>query len=97
MSQAAAPILYTPATDLLGHTAPLDQRARFPLLGVLLDVQVLMELGGEAFRGTPAKGFLDELAGVAARGSDKAPGRNRGLAAGANNDVDRLHAVPPAT
>jgi len=37
MSQAAAPILYTPATDLLGHTAPLDQRARFPLLGILLE------------------------------------------------------------
>jgi len=30
-------MLYTPATDLLGHTAPLDQRACFPLLGLPLE------------------------------------------------------------
>jgi hypothetical protein len=37
MIREAAAILYTPATDLLGHTAPLDQRARFPLLGLPLE------------------------------------------------------------
>jgi hypothetical protein len=37
MRQAADSILYTPATDLLGHTARLDQRARFPLLGLPLE------------------------------------------------------------
>jgi hypothetical protein len=37
MSQAAVSIAYTPATDQLGHTAPLDQRARFPLLGKPLE------------------------------------------------------------
>src|SRR5436305_6486133 len=37
MNQDAAPTLYTPATDLLGHTAPLDQSARFPLLGLPLE------------------------------------------------------------
>jgi hypothetical protein len=37
MSQAAASVLYTPATDLLGHTAPLEHRARFPLLGLPLE------------------------------------------------------------
>jgi hypothetical protein len=30
---------FTPATDPLGHTAPLDQRARFPLLGLLLELR----------------------------------------------------------
>ena len=37
MNQGATSILYTPATDLLGHSAPLDQRARFPLLGLPLE------------------------------------------------------------
>jgi hypothetical protein len=37
MNQGATSILYTPATDMLGHTAPLDQRARFPLLGLPLE------------------------------------------------------------
>jgi hypothetical protein len=37
MNQGAASILYSPATELLGHTAPLDQRARFPLLGLPLE------------------------------------------------------------
>jgi len=37
MNQEASPILYTAATDLLGHTAPLDQRARYPLLGLPLE------------------------------------------------------------
>jgi hypothetical protein len=37
MNQAAMSILYTPATDLLGHTAPLNQRTRFPLLGLPLE------------------------------------------------------------
>lgn len=31
-------IAFTPALDPLGHTAPLDQRARFPLLGLPLEV-----------------------------------------------------------
>jgi hypothetical protein len=31
-------IRFTPAADPLGHTAPLDHRARFPLLGKPLDV-----------------------------------------------------------
>jgi hypothetical protein len=39
MSREAATIRYMPATDLLGHTAPLDQRARFPLLGLPLEVR----------------------------------------------------------
>ncbi|MEO7912245.1 MAG: hypothetical protein ABIV47_21585 [Roseiflexaceae bacterium] len=37
MNREADPIVYTPARDLLGHTAPLDQRARFPLLGLPLE------------------------------------------------------------
>src|SRR5258705_11425038 len=37
MNQGATSILYTPATDLLGHTAPLDQRAQFPLLGLPME------------------------------------------------------------
>jgi len=37
MNAEAAPIRYTPARDLLGHTAPLDQRAQFPLLGLPLE------------------------------------------------------------
>jgi hypothetical protein len=37
MKQEAAAIRYTPASDLLGHTAPLDQRAQFPLLGLPLE------------------------------------------------------------
>ncbi len=37
MNQEVAPIFYTPATDMLGHTARLDQRARFPLLGIQLE------------------------------------------------------------
>jgi hypothetical protein len=32
-------IPYTPATDPLGHTAPLDNRASYPLLGVPLEVR----------------------------------------------------------
>jgi hypothetical protein len=32
-------IAYTPATDPLGHTAPLDHRASYPLLGVPLEVR----------------------------------------------------------
>jgi hypothetical protein len=32
-------IPFTPATDSLGHTAPLDQRATFPLLGVPLEIR----------------------------------------------------------
>jgi hypothetical protein len=32
-------IAFTPAGDPLGHTAPLDQRARFPLLGLPLEIQ----------------------------------------------------------
>jgi hypothetical protein len=32
-------ISFTPAADLLGHTAPLDQRAHFPLLGLPLEVR----------------------------------------------------------
>jgi hypothetical protein len=32
-------IPFTPATDPLGHTAPLDHRASFPLLGVSLEVR----------------------------------------------------------
>src|SRR4029079_2845816 len=39
MNREAAAISYTPATDLLGHTAPLDQRARFPLLGLPLEIR----------------------------------------------------------
>ncbi len=39
MNQEASSILYTPAADLLGHTAPLDQRARFPLLGLPLEIR----------------------------------------------------------
>jgi hypothetical protein len=39
MNWEAAAIRYTPATDLLGHTAPLDQRAHFPLLGLPLEVR----------------------------------------------------------
>src|SRR5258706_16456777 len=30
---------FTPATDALGHTALLDQRASFPLLGVLVEIR----------------------------------------------------------
>jgi len=37
MNRHSAAIPYTPATDILGHTAPLDQRARFPLLGLPLE------------------------------------------------------------
>jgi len=37
MNQETAAIRYAPARDQLGHTAPLDQRARFPLLGLLLE------------------------------------------------------------
>jgi hypothetical protein len=37
MNQEAAAIGYTPASDQLGHSAPLDQRAQFPLLGVPLE------------------------------------------------------------
>lgn len=37
MNREAAAIPYTPATDILGHTAPLDQCARFPLLGLPLE------------------------------------------------------------
>jgi len=37
MNREASSILYTRASDLLGHTAPLDQRARFPLLGLPLE------------------------------------------------------------
>ena len=37
MNQEASSIIYTPATDVLGHSAPLDQRARFPLLGLPLE------------------------------------------------------------
>ena len=32
-------IAFTPASDPLGHTAPLDQCARFPLLGLPLEIQ----------------------------------------------------------
>jgi hypothetical protein len=32
-------ILFRPASDPLGHTAPLDQRARFALLGLPLDIR----------------------------------------------------------
>src|SRR4051812_22529601 len=32
-------IQFTPATDPLGHTAPLDHRASFPLLGKPLEVR----------------------------------------------------------
>jgi hypothetical protein len=32
-------IPFTPATDALGHSAPLDQRATFPLLGVPLEIR----------------------------------------------------------
>src|SRR5689334_19492571 len=34
MNQDVSSIIFTPATDLLGHTAPLDQCAQFPLLGL---------------------------------------------------------------
>jgi hypothetical protein len=37
MSLDASAIAFTPAGDLLGHTAPLDQRAQFPLLGLPLE------------------------------------------------------------
>ena len=37
MKQEAAAIRYTPATDPLGHTARLDQRAQFPVLGLPLE------------------------------------------------------------
>jgi len=37
MNQEASSIVYTPAIDLLGYTAPLDQRACFPLLGLPLE------------------------------------------------------------
>src|SRR3954471_11360527 len=37
MRPEAAAIRYTPARDLLAHTAPLDQRAQFPLLGLPLE------------------------------------------------------------
>ena len=37
MNQEAAAIRYTRARDQLGHSAPLDQRARFPLLGLPLE------------------------------------------------------------
>jgi hypothetical protein len=32
-------IPFTSATDPLGHSAPLDQRATFPLLGVPLEIR----------------------------------------------------------
>ncbi len=37
MNQEVYAIPYAPASDLLGHTAPLDQRAQFPLLGLPLE------------------------------------------------------------
>jgi hypothetical protein len=37
MNQEAYAVPYVPASDLLGHTAPLDQRAQFPLLGLPLE------------------------------------------------------------
>jgi len=37
MNQEAAVIRYAPASDQLGHSAPLDQRAQFPLLGLPLE------------------------------------------------------------
>jgi hypothetical protein len=37
MSLDASAIAYTPAGDLLGHTAPLDLRVQFPLLGLPLE------------------------------------------------------------
>ena len=37
MNREASSILYTRASDLLGHTAPLDQRAYFALLGLPLE------------------------------------------------------------
>jgi hypothetical protein len=37
MNRETTAIRYTPATDILGHTAPLDQRAQFPLLGLPLE------------------------------------------------------------
>jgi hypothetical protein len=37
--QSTPSIPYTPATDPLGHTAPLDYRAAFPLLGKPLEVR----------------------------------------------------------
>lgn len=33
------PITYEPAADLLGHTAPLEHRALFPVLGVPIELQ----------------------------------------------------------
>jgi hypothetical protein len=37
MNQEAYAVPYVPASDLLGHTAPLDQRVQFPLLGLPLE------------------------------------------------------------
>ena len=45
-------ISFTPAADTLGHSAPLDQRATFPLLGVPLEIRrksVCQELLPEDF------------------------------------------------
>jgi hypothetical protein len=39
VNQEQTNILFTPATDPLGYTAPLDQRARFPLLGLPLEIR----------------------------------------------------------
>jgi len=37
MNREAAAIRYAPAGDMLGYSAPLDQRAQFPLLGLPLE------------------------------------------------------------
>jgi len=37
--ESTAGISFSPATDPLGHTAPLDQRASFPLLGLPLEIR----------------------------------------------------------
>jgi hypothetical protein len=39
VNQEQTNILFTPATDPLGYTAPLDQHARFPLLGLPLEIR----------------------------------------------------------
>jgi hypothetical protein len=39
VKQEPTTIPFTPARDPLGHTAPLDQRARFPLFGLPLEIR----------------------------------------------------------
>ena len=71
----------------------MDARSR-PLLLLLRGRLGLMELGRKLFINLLAEGLFDEFARIAARLTSKAFGRDRGIAAGTDDDFDS-HATPP--